>query len=351
MRIIRPATIQEGLLTLDTSNVPAVPPAAYNAGTTYADGDLVSVVQADGYTYKVYESLVGSNTGNAVTDTDFWLYLADTYAEYNAGTTYDADDIVISTSTGKAYQALTSGESGNSLSNAAKWLDLGAYNQLAMFDASNTTQTLRSELIAVEVTVDGRADSVSLFNIVGASVDVVMTTVEDGEIFNQSYDLTVNNNVSNWYEYFFEPVSRKGDLVIFDMPLNLNPTISVTLNEPGGTAKIGSLVIGQSRDLGLLLYGARVGIQDFSRKETDDFGNFTIVERAFAKRATFKVIVENKNIDFIQTLLAQYRATAVVFVGVDDFTSTWIYGFYKDFDVEIAFMEKSYLNLVLEGLT
>lgn len=351
MRIIRPATIDSGNLTLDTSNVPAAPPTVYSGATTYADGDLVSVLQADGYTYKVYESLQASNTGNAVTDTAFWLFLAETYGEYSGATTYDLDDIVISLSDNHAYQSLQASNTGNSLSATAWWLDLGSINQYAMFDNSNSTQTNRAELISVEVTVDGRADSVSLLNMRGASVDVVMTTVEDGEIFNQTYDLTVNNDVTNWYEYFFEPVSRKADLVIYDMPLNLNPTISVTLNEPGAIAYIGALVIGQSREIGDLLYGARVGIQDFSRKETDDFGNFVIVQRAFAKRASFKVLIDNDRIDSIVTLLADYRATAVVFVGVDSLTSTWIYGFYRDFDVEVAHLEKSYLTLVLEGLT
>ena len=349
MRIIRPATVEDLTLTIGSTNIPTAPPAAYNAGTTYADGDEVSVLQADGYTYKVYESLVGSNTGNAVTDTDFWLYLADTYAAYSGATTYDLDDIV--TSGNHEYQSLQASNTGHSLSDAAWWLDLGSTNEYDMFDNSNSTQTQRAEVISFTVTVSGRADSVSLLNIVGDSVNITMTTVADGEIFNQDYDLSVDNDVSNWFEYFFEPVTRKGDLVVYDLPNNLNPTFTVTMLQPGSTAKIGAAVIGQSRDLGELLYGARVGIQDYSRKETDDFGNFYIVERAFAKRATYKVWVDNDRVDSIVTLLAQYRATACVYVGVDSLTSTWIYGFYKDFEVEIAFMEKSYLSLVLEGLT
>jgi hypothetical protein len=351
MRIIRPITIDSANLTLDSSNVPETPPAAYNGGTTYADGDLVSVLQADGFTYKVYESLQGSNTGNAVTDTDWWLFLAETYAEYNAGTTYDVDDIVISTTDHHAYQALTDGESGNSLSYTAKWLDLGANNRYAMFDNSNSTQTLNGASIVVEVTVDGRADAVSLLNMVAASVQIVMETAADGEIYNETFNLVSDSGVNNWYEYFFEPIIRRGDLTVYDLPSNANPTFTITINEPGDIAKVGAMVVGQSRDLGYLLYGARTGIQDYSRKEADEFGNFTIVQRAFAKRATFKVLVDNTRIDALSALLASYRAEAVVWVGVDDYTSTWIYGFYKDFAFEIAFQDKSYLTLELEGLT
>lgn len=349
MRIIRPVTIDSTNLTLDSSNVPEVAPAAYNAGTTYADGDRVSVLT--GYTYAVYESIQGSNTGNAVSDTDWWLFLANTYGEYSAGTTYDVDTIVISTSDHHAYQALTDGESGNSLSNPAKWLDLGSNNRYEMFDNSNSTQTENGESIVVELTVDGRADAVSLLNMVAATVRIVMETSADGVLYDVTHNLVSDSGVNNWYEYFFEPVIRKADLVIYDLPSNADPTFTITINEPGATAKVGACVIGQSRDLGYLLYGARTGIQDYSRKETDEFGNFTIIQRAFAKRATFKVLVENTRIDALSALLASYRAEAVVWVGVDDFTSTWIYGFYKDFAFEIAFMEKSYLTLELEGLT
>lgn len=351
MRIIRPVTIDSALLTLDASNVPETPPAAYAGGTTYADGDLVSVLQADGFTYKVYESLQGSNTGNAVTDTDWWLYRADTYGVYNAGTTYDLDDIVISTTDHHEYQALVNGESGNSLSNPAKWLDLGSNNRYKMFDNSNSTQTLNGENIIVELTVDGRADAVSILNMVAATVRIVMETVADGVLYDVTHNLISDSGVNNWYEYFFEPIISRGDLTVYDLPSNADPTFTITISQPAAIAKVGALVIGQSRDLGALVYGAKTGIQDYSRKEADDFGNFTIVQRAFAKRASFKVLVDNTKIDALSALLASYRAEAVVWVGVDDFTSTWIYGFYKDFAFEIAFQDKSYLTLELEGLT
>lgn len=350
MRIIRPVTLDSTDLTLDSSTVPETAPAAYAGGTTYATGDRVSVVT--GYIYAVYESLQNSNTGNTPASSPlWWRFLANTYGVYNGGTTYALDDIVISTSTHHAYQSLQASNTGHSLSDAAWWLDLGSNNRYAMFDNSNSTQTTNGNSIVVELTVDGRADAVSLLNMVAASVQIVMETAEDGEIYNETFNLVSDSGVNNWYEYFFEPIIRRGDLTVYDLPSNANPTFTITINEPGEIAKVGALVIGQSRDLGYLLYGARTGIQDYSRKEADEFGNFTIVQRAFAKRATFKILVENTRIDALSALLASYRAEAVVWVGVDDYTSTWIYGFYKDFAFEIAFQDKSYLTLELEGLT
>lgn len=348
MRLVPPVDVTQDNLT--DSNVPDVPPAAYNAGTTYADGDRASVLQADGYTWKVYESVVGSNTGNAVTDTDFWLYLADTYAEYNAGTTYDVDDIVISTTTDHAFQALTNGESGNSLSNPAKWLDLGPTNRYKMFDRSNTSQTINGESVDVTFDVTGRVNAVSVLNMTAATVQLIMTTVEDGEIYNETVNLVSSGGVTNWWEYFFLPVSRYGDWTFTDLPTNNNPTVQVIVAEPGGIAKVGTVAAGLSRNIGTVIYPSSIGIQDYSRKEADEFGYFTIVERGFANRASMKVAVDERNVDAITDALKALRATPTVFVGVEAYRSTWVYGFYKDWSWQFSGPNESYLTIELEGL-
>lgn len=277
--------------------------------------------------------------------------VAETNPVYNAGTTYALDAIVRSDTTHHDYQSLQASNTGHSLSDAAWWLDLGPTNPYKMFDNSNTSQTENAETIEVVVTVDGRADAIAFLNMVAASITIVMTTVEDGELVNETIDLVTDSGINNWFEYFFEPVSRLGDYVRYDLPNNLNPTFTITITDPGATAKIGSLIVGQSRDLGNLLYGARIGITDYSRKEQDDFGNYTIIERPFAKRASLKAVIPNTRVDAITTVLAQYRATACVIIGHDLYASTFIYGFYKGWEVELAFLEQSYLTIEWEGLT
>lgn len=349
MRIIRPITVDSGNLVLDSTNIPQAPPPAYDSGATYADGDVVAVLQGDGFTWKVYESLVDSNTGNAVTDDAWWLYVADTYDAYDAGDTY-AEGARI-TSGNHVYESLAGGNTGHPVTDPAWWLDIGATNAYAMFDKSNTTQAARAESITFEVSVSGRADAIGLLNIVGATVDIAISTEIDGEIYNETFDLVSNSGIDNWYEYYFEPIVRRGDLVVYNLPNYANTTFTVTLHEPSSTAKIGVALFGQSKDLGDLLYGAKTGIQDYSRKEADEFGNFTIVQRNYAKRGSYKILVDNDRVDAISAVLAAYRAEAVLWVGADQFASTWVYGFYRDFNIEIAFYNQSYLTLELEGLT
>lgn len=295
MQIIRPFTIDDTSLT--ASNVSETPPAAYSSGTTYALGDQVG----DLATHKVYESLAAGNLGNPLT-------------------------------------------------NATKWLDLGANNRWRMFDNVNGSVTSNASSIDVTISVTGRADSVALLNITASTVQII---VKSGAttVYNQTQSLISDSGITDWYAWFFEPIVRMNNLIVTDIPQYGNPTIQVIANEPTGTASIGTMVTGLIYNMGGTVYGARVGILDYSRKTTDSFGNTTVAKRPYSKRGNFKVTIDSGQVDAIQDLLAQYRATPIVYIGTDDYASTWLYGFYKSFDIDISYPTKSFCTLEVEGLT
>jgi len=97
--------------------------------------------------------------------------------------------------------------------------------------------------------------------------------------------------------------------------------------------------------------GARVGIQDYSRKERTDFGDVVLVERAFAKRASFQLLLRAAEVDSFNDFLASVRATPCLWIGSQRYESTTVYGFYKSFDIVIAYFDYSDCELELEGLT
>ncbi|NML88762.1 hypothetical protein HHL26_06735 [Sphingobium sp. TB-6] len=348
MRLVPPVEVTGSNLV--ASNVPDVPPAAYAGGTTYADGARVSVLQGDGFTYKVYESLVAGNVGNAVTDDDFWLYLADSYAEWDSGTTYAVNAIVISTATNHAYQSLQAANTGHSLSDAAWWLDLGPTNRFLMFDRASSSQTANGESIDTTFDVTGRVNAVSVLNMTAATVQLIMSTEADGEIYNDTVNLVSSGGVSTWWEYFFQPVTRYGDWTFADLPTNINPTVRTIVTEPDGIAKVGTVAAGLSRNIGKVIYPASIGIQDFSRLEQDEFGAFTIVKRGYANRESLKVSVDERNVDAITDYLKSVRATPTVFIGVEAYRATWLLGFIKDWSWQFAGPNESYVNLELEGM-
>lgn len=272
------------------------------------------------------------------------------HALWDSGATYAVDDIVRDADDHE-YQSLQGSNTAHSTSDPAWWLDLGPVNRFKMFDQSNTSQTTNPDDIDVTIDVSGIANSVSFLNIVGETIQLIMSTAAEGVIYDETVSLVSSGGVSNWWEYFFEPVTRYGDWTFNDLPTYLNPTIQAIVTDSGATAKVGSMVVGLSRTFGQTIYPSSLSIQDYSRKETDEFGYFTIIERNFAKRASLKVLVDERNVDALTTILADLRATPIVVVGVEQYRSTWIYGFYKDWAWQLAGPNESYLNLEVEGLT
>jgi hypothetical protein len=154
--------------------------------------------------------------------------------------------------------------------------------------------------------------------------------------------------------YFFEPFVQLGEVVLTDIPPYSNGQITITL-ESGGNVAIGELIVGTVYELGVadLEQGASVGIIDYSRKDTDpDTGATTFVRRAFSKRMSGQFLLTNQQINEVQRILADIRAVPSVFIGseAEDYSPLIVYGFYRDFSIDIAYPTKSFCRLEVEGL-
>jgi hypothetical protein len=104
--------------------------------------------------------------------------------------------------------------------------------------------------------------------------------------------------------------------------------------------------------LGSSLDGTGLGIEDYSTKDRDDFGNALLVERAFAQTVDFQFHLPTKDARRVHRVLSRLRATpSVYFAGEDmvDFGTT-VFGFFQDFDIPLASGGTSFASLQIEGL-
>lgn len=277
--------------------------------------------------------------------------VAETVALYNAGTSYSIGDLVRSDTTHRVYESLANANLGNALTDASKWLDTGPTNPWAMFDNANSSQTSASDSISVTLAPGSRVDHIGLLNMYAISVQVIATSTADGEVYNETYSLVSTSGITDWYEYFTAPIDVETDKVITDIPaLYTDLSIQVVLSYTSETVLLGALVLGLAKELGGTVYGATTGIIDYSRKVTDDYGNTSITERGYANRGNFRIVCDNSNIVSIQRKLAEYRAVPALYVGSDDYSNTFIFGFYRDFDISIDYPTISHCTLSLEGL-
>lgn len=231
----------------------------------------------------------------------------------------------------------------------AKWLDLGSTNRWRMFDNKVESLTTNPGTITVTIKPGAVVNSLALFNLQGKSVTVTMVDPIEGEVYRKVVSL-VDAAVTNWFDWFFEPVGRRTDLVVLDMPAYGSANIVVSIDAGPEVAAAGHLVLGAVKQIGTALYGSSVGINDYSRKTTDDFGNTVVIQRSFSNRADFDVELGTSEVTRVRRLLAELRATPVVWIGEETYEATILFGFYKDFQIVFSGPTVSDCSITVEGV-
>ena len=274
------------------------------------------------------------------------------YPAWSSATAYAVGARVILTATHRRYEALAASTNVSPSTDPTKWLDLGPTNRWAMFDARVGTATSRTTSLQVGL-APGTIDALALIDTEAESATVTLTA-GGVQVYSRSQTFNVGGvAIDNWFSWFFEPLGQKTSMLFLDVPVYAAGQLSVTLtrDNPADSVSCGTLLVGRQLSLGDTEHGADIGIIDYSRKETDQFGVTSVVERAFAKRMTAKVVLATDAIDDIHRSLAALRATPVLWIGSESFESLTVYGFYKEFSIDIAYPTVSYCSLTIEGLT
>ncbi len=299
MRVIKPIVIGEAQLV--SSNVPETDYPAWAAATAYTKGQRVILAHV------VYEALVDVPAG------------------------------------------VKPGEEVVTAEAPAKWLEVGATNRWRMFD--NKVESLTTNPGSVEVTIRPGAvvNSLALFNLKGRSVTVSMVDPLEGEVYRKEVSL-VDAGVTNWYDWFFEPIGVRTDLVVLDMPAYGSANLVITVDAGAEQAAVGHVVIGSRQQIGTALYGTSVGINDYSRKTTDEFGNTVVVRRSYSNRAEFDVSLDTAAVTRVHRLLADLRATPVVWIGEETYEATILFGYYRDFSIVFSGPSVSDCSITVEAI-
>lgn len=280
------------------------------------------------------------------------------YAVWSSGTTYAAGDRVILTSTHRIYESLLGSNTNNNptaLSSPVYWIEVGPTNRWACLDTSVSTQTAQADNITYTFEPGQAINAVSILNITGGlEIYIKMVspfTGSPGIVYERTIDLSALPLTSDWWAFFYGQRVAPSQSIALDLPSYTDciVTIEITGNE---NLAVGVILLGQVKSFGLgIKYGARVGIQDYSRKETNEFGDTIFVKRAFAKRANFDLLIIKEEVDEFQNVLSSIRAEPVLWIASDEYESTTLFGFYKNFDILISYPNHSDCSLEIEGLT
>jgi len=302
MRMVRPITITDAILL--SSNVAETDYAAYAAGTTYALGARVILVS----THKIYESAQAGNVGHNPPD--------------------------------------------NLTGATPWWLEVGATNRWRMLDGLVGSQTTNADTIELSLDTSEQS-SVNFLQLEAASLSIEVTdNATSTVVYSETFSLISDKNITDGWTYFFEPFIFTRNRSI-GIPLLADSTTAITISNLTGTAKCGEVLVGNSTFIGHVAYGAEIGITDFSVKQEDEWGNYSYLDRPWAKRGTFSIQIDNYRLEYIFDLFTDVRPAPVLWIPDDGEkirSLAMIYGKFKDFRVIVQYPQLSICSLELDGL-
>lgn len=297
--------------------------------------------------FKVVKPLAISGTvlnSSSVPETD--------YAAWNSGTTYALNDRVILTSTHKIYQSAQASNTNHNPSDPGStwWVEVSATNRYKMFDTSNTTATTVSGSMSVVLRPGQVITTVALLGLLGTSARIRVSDPTAGIVYDQTFSLLAVPLITGWWYWLYGNRVAPTQVLVTGLPPY--PNADIVIDIAGTTTSCASCIIGQEIDIGLgVEYGARLGIQSYSRKTTDDFGNITVITRPFARTASFDMMLTKEETDSVYNTLSLYRDTVCLWIGSPEYESTVVYGFMKSFDIVIPYPLHSQCSIELEGIT
>lgn len=249
------------------------------------------------------------------------------------------------------YQRLTAGLTDTMPEyDTVNWVYVKPNNRWALFDTSNSTQTISTGTISYRLRLNRRVDSLAAFNIQGSSVRFRVISSTGVTVYDQTRGLGTISEAS-WFNWFFEVANIYDQFVALDVTIDQTSDILIDIAPLMGYAAIGTFCSGMSRKFGRgISYGASFGIQDYSIKQTDQFGQTVFVERAFAKRSRCSIMIEKAQSDQLFYLLTQRRAKPTLYVSTSEYEAGAVFGYYKDFSQVIAFPNDTVYELELESL-
>ena len=275
------------------------------------------------------------------------------YAEWAAGTTYAAGDRAILASEHKVYQSAIAGNVGkNPAADRTAWREVGATNRWKAFDKSISSQVAQATAISYRIKPGQAITALGVLNITAATA--VRVRVID-PVYGTVYDKTASTAsvpvAAGWWAWFFGERRAPTQVLLQDLPSLPTADLLVDITGAANLA-VGVILLGQRRQFSMgVKMGARVGLQDYSRKERNEWGDTVLVQRAYAKRATVSMLLDNRELDNAYTLLVDLRATPCLWVISDNYSSLSLFGFFSNFEITISYARYSDVSIELESLT
>lgn len=339
-----------------SSSVPETPPAAYNAGTTYAAGAEVSSGVVGGV-ISVWRSKQAGNLGKPLAEGAWWEFRGDTYALWNPATNYAAGALVLRVETHSIYRRVTAGTSPGAPEldvTGVNWTRVETSNRWAMFDMRSSQITTAVPPLIVRL----QPGRITALNATGLNDGTIKFDMTSGGVNVWSPDAHPLDStpINSWDDYFFAPFNVRSTILEQDIPSYEDGILQMRIDAGVGLL-IGKLIVGDAIYIGDTKLGPRVRRRGFTVVERDDFGELVnIIPRKSIPLVSQRMLIEKVSIQRARAAL-DFAAGGVpcVFVGLDNDQDEYadlltLVAICTDFEFELVEHELSELTLETEGV-
>ncbi|KFE50151.1 hypothetical protein [Pseudomonas syringae] len=279
------------------------------------------------------------------------------YDAYNSGAPYAIGAFV--TIDRINYQALVANTNRHPVTDTvspAAWQNMGWVNKYRMFNKNvgNTwkigTFTSAPEVIDFTIRPGRRINAIGLVGVFAATVRIVMTVPGNPvAVYDKTFAMSIKGGGS-WYQYYFGQFTTKENLAEFDLPPFNNADVRVIVSAPGGTARVGMMVLGWGKSIGTAVYGTSLGRKKYSTIKEEFDGSMTITPRGRRKSIDFQVVVNADQISSVQRTLDDADDAPALYVGSSNLDYTVIIGIFDDFDTGLPTYNRGEYTLKVRSL-
>jgi len=250
------------------------------------------------------------------------------YPDFVLATTYNFNDIV--TYENYHYKSVTDGNLGNiPTDNPSLWLKWSVSNPHACIDLKSGTSTIcdattktggASPYDLILEFDTSRYDTIALGDVRGT--DIIIEVFQSSDLVTPVQTITekieTRYTVDSWFNYFYSPLIP--DLTEFERNFfyRIQPVVGkvkVTVTEGYGSySSIGFLNSGKTEYVADTLFSVGMGIEDYSKKETDEFGDTSLTRRISRDTMDIEIQFESGRINHVKRLIKRKLGKVVLFI-------------------------------------
>ena len=351
MRVIPPIEVTDARLT--SSDVAEEVAATYAGGTTYAEGALAGAATSYGDAQSVYRSLQGGNIGNTQVEGDWWTFAGLVYLEWSGSSSADIGGIVMDLATHSLYESLVDSNSGNALTDITKWKYIGKTNKWRVFDYSRSEPTVTGRSLTIVFTAGKRINAIGLKGMKANAYSITVTSASGGgTVYSDSGSLNTRDTAT-WSDYFFGEFGTIPSLAYFDVPPFTDNIVTITLTSTSSPVQVGAMVFGTFVYIGRTIQATSSDILNFSTISRDLDGNAILEPRRNVPKSRQQVLCPKTNVNKVIKLRDDLNATPALWYGLADsadgyFDAVSILGIYKAFEINTDTPVDAIVSLELE---